>query len=359
MVKLYGTTYSRDQLLRYVGDISQVGGIRLGELTDGAERGVRIADFRTGAGLAFTVLVDRAMDIAWSSFHGASLDWRSPTTCVAPAYFEPEGLGWLRGFYGGLLLTCGLTYFGKPTVDQGEPLGLHGRVSFLPATRVTVGEEWIGDEYEMWISGNVRETAVHGENLLLKRRILARLGESRLFVDDTVTNEGYRTTPHMLLYHINLGFPVVAPDSELLLSSLEVRPRTEVAAKGLGNETRLQAPTPNYEEQVFYHRLRPDSEGNVAVALVNRAFNGGQGLGVYLRYRLEELPWFIEWKMMGEGTYVFGVGPATNLADGRNIERAEGRLRTLAPGESCHYGLEIGVLGSVAEINAFATFLPT
>jgi hypothetical protein len=357
MALLYGTTYTRDQLTRYVGSLSQICGVQLGQLDDGAERGVRTANFRTGTGFVFTVLADRGLDIAYSAFRGASLDWRSPTTCVAPSFFEPEGLGWLRGFYGGLLNTCGLTYYGKPTIDEGVPLGLHGRASFISGTKFAYGDLWIGDEYEMWVSGEIREAAVHGENLVLHRRISTRLGESRLYIKDMVTNEGFRKTPHMMLYHINLGFPVVSPSSELLISSSEVRPRTEVAARGLGSEMLLQPPTKDYEEQVFYHILHPDQEGYVTMALVNRYFNKGEGLGVYLKYRLDQLPIMAEWKMMGEGTYVFGLNPGTNFADGRDKERAEGRLRFLTPGEVCQYELEIGVLDSIKEIDIFEAAL--
>ncbi len=45
--------------------------------------------------------------------------------------------------------------------------------------------------------------------------------------------------------------------------------------------------------------------------------------------------------MNGEGTYVVGMEPGTNIVDGRSLERKEGRLRILAPGESCLYNLEI------------------
>ncbi len=95
-----------------------------------------------------------------------------------------------------------------------------------------------------------------------------------------------------------------------------------------------------------------------AVALVNREFDRSQGLGVYVRWHLNELSQFVQWKMMGQGTYVCGLEPATNLVEGRAKERAEGRLSFLEPGESRHYRLEIGVLESCAEIDAFASALP-
>jgi hypothetical protein len=103
----------------------------------------------------------------------------------------------VAGFHAGLLTTCGLTYFGSPSQDDDKSLGLHGRASFTPATHFAYGGDWIEDDYEMWMSGQLREATVFGENMVLKRKISARLGESRLVVEDEVTNEGYTDTPHM------------------------------------------------------------------------------------------------------------------------------------------------------------------
>jgi hypothetical protein len=358
VARLFGTSYTRDELLQHVGSVEQLAGVRLGELADGFERGVRVADVYTGSGLTFTVLLDRGMDIGQASFRGVPLAWRSATTAKAPSYFEPEGFGWLRGFHGGLVNTCGLSYFGAPSEDRGQALGLHGRASYTPASHVAYGGVWDGDTYELWCSGELREAVVFGENLVLKRRIRARLGESRLFIEDEVVNEGYAPAPHMMLYHVNFGFPVVSAESELLARSRAVHPRDEVAAPGLPDHRRFQPPTPGYAEQVFYHTLAADAGGSAQVALVNRAFDGGRGLGGYLRFRLEELPRLVQWKMMGQGTYVCGLEPATHWVEGRAKERREGRLQELAPGEARRYRLEIGVLTSQEEIATFTAGLP-
>jgi hypothetical protein len=357
MAKLYGTNYTRSELLEHVGDISQIAGVRVGELGDGFERGVRTADFRAGTGLEFTVLVDRGMDIAWANYRGAALSWRSATTAIHPAYHDAQGLGWLRGFQGGLLATCGLTYLGAPNVDQGQPLGLHGRASYLPATNFAYGGTWVGDEYEMWATGRLREAVVFGENMVLERRISSRLGETRLTIEDSVTNEGHQRTPQMLLYHANFGFPVVCKDTRLLVSS-SLEPRDAVAAPGLAEHDRFQPPTPGYQEQVFYHTPVTGPDGYAQAALVNRQFNDGQGIGAYIRFRTAELPRLVEWKMMGQGEYVVGLEPGTNWAGGRAAERAAGRLSYLEPGETRRFSVEIGVLASQAEIDAFAAALP-
>ena len=63
MPALFKASYGRSELLRRVGRLEQVAGVRLVTAGDGIERGVRLLEFRTGTGFAFEVIVDRAFDI--------------------------------------------------------------------------------------------------------------------------------------------------------------------------------------------------------------------------------------------------------------------------------------------------------
>src|SRR5262252_7846472 len=108
MVQLFGRQWTRRELLERVGDVSQLGGARMVMLAEGPESGVQVAEFRTGSGLAFSVLPGRGMDIGFAEFRGMPLCWRSSTGEVAAPHYEPRGEGWLRGFSGGLMTTCGL-----------------------------------------------------------------------------------------------------------------------------------------------------------------------------------------------------------------------------------------------------------
>ncbi|MDH7568025.1 MAG: aldose 1-epimerase family protein [Armatimonadota bacterium] len=353
MANVDGIRYTREALLERVGCMEQLCGVRAAALADGRAAGVRVADFWTGTGLEFTVLVDRGLDIGAARWQGKSLCWRSAVGDAHPAYYEPEGLGWLRTFGGGLLTTCGLTAAGAPDTDAGEELGLHGRVSHLPAESVHLDGGWEGDEYRVWASGKVRQTRVFGENLLLTRKISTHLGANSLWIHDVVHNEGHEPAPHMMLYHINLGFPVVDEGAELVAPSRRVTPRDPAAQAEGAEYHRFHAPRAGYQEKVYYHELTADERGWVPVALVNRRANKGAGLGVYVMYRQETLPHFVQWKMMGQGTYVVGVEPANCLVEGRAKERAEGRLQFLKPGEKREYQLEIGVLSCQEELDAF------
>jgi hypothetical protein len=358
MARLWGRDWSREELEQRVGDVLQVGGVRMVELADGKERGVRAAEVRTGTGLAFTVLLDRGMDISHAEHAGRPMNWRSMTEDAHPAYFEPEGLSWVRTFYGGLLVTCGLSWAGAPCHDpQAGParlgardLGLHGRISHTPAKNVYADGAWDGDEYRMWVRGRCQEGLVFGENLILTREIRTQLGSNSLTVTDTVENAGYDRVEHMLLYHINIGFPAVDADSELLSPSKSVTPRDADAEAGQERARTFDAPIAGYAEKAYFHDLGADGDGRTGTAVVNRRL----GFGVYVRFNRRELPHYCEWKMMGQRNYVVGMEPANCLPLGRVTEREAGRLQCLEPRETRQYTLELGALTSNAEIDAFA-----
>jgi hypothetical protein len=145
MADLYGRRLSRRDIARHAGMLSQFAGVRLVTLDDGVERGIRMLEFRTGTGFRFTVLVDRALDVADCEFRGAAIGWHSPSGFRHPGLHEYEGeggLAWLRSF-SGLFVTCGLDhilfmhadsaghyhYVHRKSVDSS----IHGRISTIPA----------------------------------------------------------------------------------------------------------------------------------------------------------------------------------------------------------------------------------
>jgi hypothetical protein len=333
--------YNRKDLLKRAGGMDQFGGVKLLELSDGMERGVRGALVRTGE-LSFLVSVDRCMDIVNAEYKGIPLAWISPSGIVSPDFYEAEGWGWIRGFPGGLVTTCGLTYMGVPTVDQGEPLGLHGRISYIPARLIYAGSYWEGDEYVTALEGEAREAKVFEPNLALRRRIEAKLGEGHLDIHDKVTNNGWEVQPLMILYHINIGFPVVDDGSNLVSTSRLHVPRDDEAKGEAERFDQFHQPKSGYKEKVYFHDMLTDSEGYAYSAIVNDKLLGG--MAVYVRYRRAELPRFIEWKMMGEGTYAVGMEPANGLVLGRDKEKGWGTLQYLKPQETREFHIEIGVL---------------
>ena len=350
MANLFGRSWTRKELLTRVGDISQLGGARPITLAEGPEAGVSAVEVRTGSGFNFTVLPGRGLDLGFAEFRGASLCWRSPTGEIAASYYDAVGEGWLRGFYGGLMVTCGFTAAGWGGEDQGQPVGLHGPASYLAARNVQVDGDWEGDDYVMWVQGRTHETTALGDHLRLTRRVWARLGESRLFVDDVVENLGHQPAPHMIAYHINPGFPVVDQGSRFISSANRIEPINEEWRVGLPTHDQFDAPDPSWTPQVFHHFLDGDADGNAYCAVVNPGFPGG-GLGLYVKQKVAELPIVWEWKNTVVGNYVVGMEPSNCRGDGRANVRERGELRILAPGEKQEYHLEIGVLDGSGAID--------
>jgi hypothetical protein len=354
--QLFGKQWTRRELMERVGDISQLGGIRNVTLSDGNENGARAIEVRTGTGFRFTVLSDRGLDISEAEFAGRSLCWRSSTGDVAPAFFEPEGLGWARGFFGGLLVTCGLANAGPPGTDEGQALGLHGRISYVPARNVYAAGEWQGDEYVMWVQGKVSEAMALAPKVTLSRKISTKLGSNRLSIEDTIENEGYAPAPFMILYHINFGFPVVSGDTILLAPTKNVVTMAREKVSQPDQWRRFQDPTPGFQELVLRHEMVPDADGYVTAALVNKERDS---FGAFVRYRLKELPHFWEWKMMAQGVYVVGLMPANCWVEPRAEARQRGELTFLQPGEVVRQQVEIGVCASAAEVEKLKKSIPS
>lgn len=340
-MNLWGSSYTRAEILRRVGDMRQLGGVTPFELSEGAQRGVRGAWLRNAAGLELAVIAERGMGITELLYRGVPIAHLSAVGTSHPAFYDPRGTGWLRTWPVGFLTPCGLSQAGAPNLDGTEELGLHGRVFGIPAQNVRWGADWQGEDYIIWMEGEVRETAVFGENLSLRRRVWMRLDEPRFRVEDAVTNHGFAPAPLMLLQHINIGFPLLDASARLELGGHSTAPRDAEAAAGLDDCLRFSAPVPAYREQVFYHDLAADAQGRVEARLVNPTL----GLTLSLRYAKAEYPIFVEWKMVGEGLYVLGMEPANCHVAGRAAERAAGTLPTLQPGEERRFALEIAFAG--------------
>ncbi|HYM67176.1 MAG TPA: DUF4432 family protein, partial [Patescibacteria group bacterium] len=180
-----------------------------------------------------------------------------------------------------------------------------------------------------------------------RRRIEARVGESRFTVHDEVVNVGFDPTTHMYLYHVNVGWPVVDAGSEYLIPAPEGVPVAEYPTK---DYRRLSGPIAANPEECYEHDTIPDADGLVQVAIVNREI----GLGAYQVFRKDQFPFHTMWRMLGEGIYGVAMEPTTNRDMGRFDARDRGELMMMEPGESRRYDVEIGALDGGAAIDAFA-----
>lgn len=345
--------YPRSELVHRVGRMEQVAGIEQFSLIEGAAQGVRVARVSTGTGLVFDVVLDRGMDLGQATHRGRSLCWLSPVGVVGPAFHDPQAMGWQYGFGGGLLVTCGLASAGAPALDDGEFLGLHGRASFIPADNVIVRRAWQGDRYVLTVEGDVREAAVTLRNLLLHRRISTELGSDWISIEDTYTNEGHKPTPLSLIYHFNLGYPLIDEGTTIELPSLEVSQVGSATGEAIPTHKVVGRPRPDDPGATFLHNAATDAEGWTLMGAVNHRLDQGEGLALAIRYRKEHLPFLGQWNMQQPGTYVVGLEPANTYGLGRNVDRARGVLRQLLTGESITIPFEIRVILGQAGIDQF------
>jgi hypothetical protein len=340
------TILAKREILRYTGDHSQLFGIKPYIMTGGRADGVRAFDIRNGSGLEFTVLQDRCLDISALSFKGINCSYLSKAGVVSPYYYEKDENGFLRNFYSGMLTTCGLRNVGPPCVDGGEIFTQHGRISNIAAENVSACVEMNTHPATMTVSGTMREACVFGENLLLHRRIACRQGENKILISNTVENAGFRREALMLLFHFNIGYPLLDEDAYLVAPSAKVTPRDAEAESGIADWNRCGKPAPDYREQVFYHDLKAGNDGNTSVALINKKLN----IGLALLFNKRQMPHFTQWKQMGEGEYVMGLEPCNCFVDGRTAPCNKDVIRYLEPGETCNVDISVEILDGTDEI---------
>jgi hypothetical protein len=327
---------SRQELLRKVGHLDHVARIREYEMKDGKSKGTAVYEVVNGSGLEFTVLRDKCLDIFELKYKGVPLHFTSKAGLTSPEYYAPERF--TKHFQGGMLYTCGLWNVGTACEDEGRPCGMHGEISHVPAANVGVAADWRGDQYTLELKGEMREAALFGENLVLKRKISTVGGAKSFVLSDTLENQGFEAVPFMLLYHFNFGFPFL--DETLRLRLPAVRSRQRENDYVFDDCTTFQAPVDGKREEVFYHEMAANEDGRTCILL----FNDTLELGVALQYDMRNLPNLVQWKSMKSGDYALGIEPANCLPEGRARERERGTIRTIGPLEELKFAFEVTIL---------------
>lgn len=333
-MQIYGKHMNKETLKTYVGDLSQVMGIRSYTLDEGNAKGTKAFDIRTGSGLAFTVLPDRAMDIAWMEYKGIPLSYITKAGIVSPGRYQAGGMEWMRSFFAGMLTTCGLTHVGAPRRRGDYELGMHGRIANMSAYEVGSRCRWSqdGEELIFTVEGKCREAVIYEENMVMHRTIAAHAGESRFVITDVVENCGCAPAPFMMLYHMNFGFPLLDENSRIMLDSRDITPVTQDSCVETCRQ--LLPPQPEHGE-VFVHDLKADEQGWCKATLLNERL----GIAATIRFEKERLPYLVEWKNMCAQDYVLGLEPASY--DPRLPY--EKQMQMLAPGEQAVIRLEVSV----------------
>ena len=317
----------------YIGHPTQLGGVEEHRLVGGKGDGMRLYEIRNGQGLELTVVPDRCCDIARLRVGGRNLSYLSPCGYVAPAYYEKEGAGWLKSFTAGFLTTCGLESVGGGCVDEGEEFYLHGSIANQPAEH----SYWEEDEKEIRIHGLIRDEVIFGRKLVLHRLLRISKEDNSFVIEDTIENTGDQKQNFEILYHMNMGYPLLDEDSILNIPSVKVMPRDEHAAEDIEHWMEIIKPQEEYQERCYYH-VFPDADGKASI------YQPKLNMGLEISFDAKSLDGFVEWKMMGVRDYVLGLECGNCYPDGRSAMRKSGMLKELAPGEKITYRVRIKVI---------------
>ncbi|HLJ96698.1 MAG TPA: aldose 1-epimerase family protein [Gemmataceae bacterium] len=336
-------------------------------LRGGLRDGVDLIEIHNGA-LSYSVLPTRGMGLWRGEYRGNFLGWRAPVLGpVHPKYVHLDdrgGLGWLAGF-DEWLCRCGLASNGPPGEDVvtdkaghsvRSKLTLHGRIANLPAHFVEVRIN-LDPPHELTVVGQVEESALFFPHLCLTTTYTTVPGSNRLVIHDLVENRAAESAEMQILYHCNLGPPLLEAGSRIVAPMGEMAPLTPRAAESMATVDTYPGPTPGFAEQVYAYDLLSDAAGRTLALLYNSAADRG----MVLRWNRKELPCFTVWRncAAAEDGYVTGLEPATNYPNFKSFERQHGRIRTLPPGGrwECSWSMEVldtaaGVAKVLAEVVA-------
>jgi hypothetical protein len=350
-------------------NIHQLGGIRTGTLDSHplGGPGGRVALVDTGAGLRFTVALDRGGDIVDARYNQHALAFLTPNGLMPPNHAYHTGIEWIRGWAGGLVTTCGPQYMGGPREEDGVQTSLHGHYSNLPAAvEHLINPDPQRGRLDMLLAMCVRDSRMFGPVVEVRRRIRCTLGQPEIIIEDEVTNRADTRCAHHWLYHCNLGYPLLdrgarfiycgkaqywvlpPPPGQTLLQPL--------SSDGMNKLKRVPDPLPGHAgfgERGMIIEVAPDRRGVCRAGLINSRLK----LGLEIAWPAKAMPRLANWQHYGpRGCYVTGLEPFSGSLIGKALDKYPKAEQYLQPGESRRYSLTIRVLSGAAQLRGFTAF---
>ncbi len=320
-------------------------------LEGGKQANVELLTIDTGAVTA-AIVPTRGMGLWKCWANEIEFGWTSPVRGpVHPSFvpiYDPSGIGWLEGF-DEMFVRCGMQSNGAPEFDAAGRLcyPLHGRVANLPAQKLHI--EIDVDNGVLDVVGVVCETRFHRYSLELQARYRFRAGSPVIEITDTVTNRLGTPTGMQMLYHINIGQPVLQSGSIAHVPAKSVSPRNQRSAAGIDTWHRYAGPETGFEEQVYLIDPRSD-ENRWSEAMICSV---DESTGFAVHFDTRTLPYFNLWKDTGgiEDGYVTGLEPATGYPNPRSFEEQNGRVVQLQGGESRTFRLKLQPMVTAADVD--------
>ena len=272
-----------------ISNFDQIASLRRYKLLDGNEEGLEVIECNNGK-IMFLLNVSKALDVMQLYHEGTNISF------ISKNGFTKREIPFLRRFEGGMLYTCGLD-----SVGGREGYELHGTIHNSPAkfTHCECNEEGIV------VEAIIKDTSLFGKNLILKRRIYSAIESESLEICDSLIKSGYKDEEYCLLYHVNLGYPMVDKDATIIADITSYKPRTPWAKEN-ENTMLLMEDAKLQDETCYFLNLNKP-----CVSLVNNKLRKQ----FTICYSKDTLPHFVEWKSMVVGDYALGLEPCTTELD--------------------------------------------
>lgn len=302
-------------LRKRLGSLRQFAAVRQLTMDEGSSSGQRVLAFSTGGGLDFWVMVSRTMDIGPLWLKGVPMSWMHPAEFPAANYLNVEGdqlTGMERGL-SGFLVTCGLDNVRQP--NNGLPL--HGHLPFTPARVTACGECWDADVPYLFAEGEVVTAHLNRSAHRLIRRIIAPIGGCTLEVVDRIENIGLSASEAQVLYHTNLGFPLVDAGVSVFLGESD----ESIIGADKGNSELLNV--------ISCHSLRALNTQKTRVRSAISEF--APPIELIIKQNTESLPYVQFWRDQRSGRNILAIEPVNSQ---RNSDGSSQSGSLLSPGET-------------------------
>lgn len=295
-----------------ISNFGQIASLRRYTYTDGKEKGIDVIDCDNGK-IRFLLNVTKALDIMQLFHEGQNMSFLSKNA------FTAREIPFGERFEGGMLYTCGLDSLGRR--DGYE---LHGK---LHNTRASVVRAEC-NENGITVEAIIESTELFGKALALRRKVFTKIGSEKLTIEDVLENKGYATENYCLLYHINLGYPMLDEGARIEADIKSYSTASEWAAQKADEMFKVTTPVPCEDETCYYLNMNKPE-----ISLINDRI----GKKFSVRYSKDTLPCFLEWHSMASGDYALGLEPTTTTLD-NNFE-----YKQLGVGEKVTFNIELSI----------------
>ena len=269
-----------------ISNFKQVASVSRYQITSGKEAGLNVIDCNNGV-IRFLLNESKGLDVMQLYHNGMNVSF------VSKNAFTADTKPFINRFEGGMLYTCGLDNLGD---HQGYEMHGTYHITKSNVTRVEC------DENGILVEATIVDSALFGKNLVVKRKVTSAINSNSVRIEDTLVNEAHVPSEYCILYHVNLGYPMLDESCRIIADVTDFEPHSDWALKNIDKALIIEEPIAGKEETCYNLTLTTPS-----VSVVNNNLKKK----FTINYSNDTLPRFVEWKSMAAGDYALGLEPAS------------------------------------------------